>query len=88
MKKNIALFFVLQLFYTHFIIGQIGINGNPDASAALDVISNTKGLLTPRMNTAFRDAIPAPATGLQIFNTTTNYLEFFVNGLWQPIACG
>jgi hypothetical protein len=42
---------------------------NPDASAALDIASNTKGYLPPRLTTTDRDAISSPATGLTLFCT-------------------
>ena len=69
--------------------GQVGVGtAIPDSSAQLDVSSTTKGFLPPRMTTVQRNAIANPVAGLQIFNTTTNCLEFYVNGLWQTIACG
>ncbi|MEZ4785695.1 MAG: hypothetical protein R3F28_16660 [Candidatus Kapaibacterium sp.] len=40
----------------------------PDPSAMFDMTSTTKGFLMPRMNTAQRNAIAAPANGLMIFN--------------------
>jgi len=48
---------------------------NPDISAALDIVSTTKGFLPPRMTTAQRDLISSPATGLTLYNTTTNTLD-------------
>jgi hypothetical protein len=66
----------------------VGINtGSPDASAMVDINSTTKGTLITRMTTAQRNAIVSPATGLMIFNITTNCLEFYV-GSWQAISCG
>ncbi len=51
----------------------IGIaNATPDASAILDITSTTKGLLPPRMTTVQMNAIASPATGLMIYDTTTN----------------
>ncbi|MBS1617135.1 MAG: fibronectin type III domain-containing protein [Bacteroidetes bacterium] len=61
---------------------------SPSASAALDITSTTQGVLYPRLTTQQRDAIPAPALGLTLFNTTTGCLEFYVNGSWQAIGCG
>ncbi len=56
----------------------INVTGSlPDTSAMLDVSSTTKGFLLPRMTTAQQNAIVLPATGLAIFNTTTN--SFMVN---------
>lgn len=54
---------------------KIGAAGAPDASAMLEITAgttNNKGLLLPRMTTAQRNAITSPATGLTIYNTTTN----------------
>ncbi|MEI2738101.1 MAG: hypothetical protein V9F01_04900 [Chitinophagaceae bacterium] len=48
----------------------IGINTlTPDASAQLDIVSNSKGFLVPRMTELERNAIATPATGLLIFQT-------------------
>jgi uncharacterized protein (TIGR02145 family) len=56
--------------------GQVVVGGEtPDPSAVLDVQSTSQGLLLPRMTGAQRDAVSNPATGLTIFNTTTNCLE-------------
>lgn len=57
---------------------KIGGTGAPDGSAMLEVTSGTsgnKGLLLPRMTLTQRNAIPAPATGLMIYNTTANQVQ-------------
>lgn len=57
----------------------VGINTNtPDASAALDITSTSKGLLPPRMTKTERDLIESPATGLIIFQTD-NSSGFYYN---------
>src|SRR4051812_47818946 len=43
----------------------------PAASAMLDVSSTTMGSLIPRMTSAQRTAIAAPATGLEVYDTST-----------------
>ncbi len=53
----------------------IGTN-NPDESAILDLFSNSKGILFPRLTTAARDAISNPATGLLIFNSDDKLFQF------------
>jgi len=53
-----------------------------DASAALQIDSTTQGFLPPRVTTTQRDAISTPATGLQIYNTTTNQSEFYNGTIW------
>lgn len=51
-------------------ISQVGIGTTtPNASAALDVSSNSKGLLIPQMTQAQRLGIVKPATGLLIYQT-------------------
>ena len=67
---------------------QVGINTTtPNASAALDVESTTKGLLLPRLTTTQRNAIATPAAGLVIYNTTTNCLNTFTGLGWNE-DCG
>ena len=61
---------------------------SPDASAKLDVNSNNQGFLPPRMTSAQRDAIVSPATGLVIYNTTSNCLEIFRGIAWYSICNG
>ena len=41
----------------------------PNASAALDIVSSTKGALLPRLTSAQRGTIANPATGLLMFQT-------------------
>jgi hypothetical protein len=55
----------------------------PNASALLDLDSTSKGLLLPRLTDAQRDAIAAPASGLTIYNTTTNKLELRNASAWS-----
>ncbi|MDO7852979.1 glycine-rich protein, partial [Hymenobacter convexus] len=63
--------------------GSVGIGmGAPDASAALDVNSTTKGLLPPRLNTTQRNAIASPAAGLTIYNTNTKKLNTWNGTSW------
>lgn len=65
---------------------QVGIGTtNPDPSAKLEVASTTKGFLPPRLTTTQRDAIPSPADGLVIFNTTMGALETYSSG-WKRLA--
>jgi hypothetical protein len=75
--KNFILTLVAVLFSTT-AFSQIGINTpTPDPSAALDIVSTSKGLLIPRLTTTQRDAIVSPANGLQIYNSTVGCLQNF-----------
>ena len=70
-------------------VAQVGINTEtPDASAALDISSTTKGLLIPRMTNAQRQAISNPAAGLQVFVTDFDGGSFmFYNGTkWGTLS--
>ena len=42
----------------------------------------TARLLTPRMTTGQRNAIASPATGLIIYNTSTNIFNYFNGSIW------
>lgn len=67
--------------------GSIGIGTtNPVDSALLELVSTTQGLLLPRMTEAERDAIGTPATGLLIYNTTTNKLNFRAAAAWEAVT--
>jgi hypothetical protein len=84
MKKLLVLYFLCLGFFAN---AQVGIGTeNAASSAILDVTSTTRGLLPPRMTTTERDAISAPATGLMIFNTTTNTLNLFNGSVWFEIT--
>lgn len=50
--------------------GNVGIGtANPDPSALLDLNSNSRGLLLPRMSASQRMALSQPATGLLVYQT-------------------
>jgi hypothetical protein len=80
-----------------FCVQQIGaqnvaINGTgaaPAPSAMLDIASTTSGLLIPRMTTAQRTAIGAPATGLKVYDTTTGTFWYYNGAVWvQELTTG
>ncbi|MBV6404618.1 MAG: hypothetical protein GFGODING_01371 [Flavobacteriales bacterium] len=74
----------------------IGINVNgaaPHPSALLDIdagaiVGPKRGLLIPRMTAAERAAIPAPATGLLVYETTTSAFWYFDGIIWVRILSG
>ncbi len=71
------------------ISGKVGIgNSAPAANAILDLTNTVspKGFMPPPMTTAQRNALVGP-TGLIIFNTTTNCIEYYNGVTWQQIAC-
>ena len=66
--------------------GAVGIGTSSiNASAVLQIESTTAGVLFPRMNTTQRDAIPTPADGLVIFNTTAVKFQGRAGGAWVDL---
>ena len=81
--------FLAAVLITASTYAQVGIGtSSPDASAALDITSTTKGLLMPRMTNAQRLAIASPVAGLQVFVTDFNGGTFlFYNGTgWNELS--
>jgi hypothetical protein len=57
-----------------------------DPSSIVELNSTTRGFLPPAMTTTQRDAITAPAAGLEIYNTTTNTEQYYNGSLWKDIG--
>ncbi len=86
MKKALPILIFLAIITTS-MAQNVGIGTTtPAASALLDVSSTSKGFLPPRMTTSQRDSIASPATGLVIYNTTTNSLELRNNSAWISLS--
>jgi len=84
MKKTLFITTVFIYFLNYHIAAQnIAItddNGySADNSAMLDVKSDTKGILIPRLTTSARTSIVTPATGLMVYDTGFNEF-FYYNG--------
>lgn len=87
----------LLLSYSLFLISILGLpkdlfsqsvgigTVSPNASAQLDVSSNNKGVLIPRLTKAQRNAITSPAKGLMIFIDDTDSVgfHFYDGGKWN-----
>ena len=91
--KKIVTFFSLFLFSGISVFAQMGINTDnsvPDNSAMLDVKSNSKGMLIPRMTQSQISAITTPANGLFVFCTTDNKFYAYVASanVWEEVLYG
>ena len=74
---------------------QVGINTtDPNKATVLDINSNTKGILIPRLSSSERDANlanntgvvnPSLTAGTLIFNTTENRFEFWDGTVWRQL---
>ena len=69
---------------------QTGIGtSSPDASAQLDVVSTSRGMLIPRMSKSQRNGISSPAAGLLIYQNTDSTGFYFYNGTdWVFLHAG
>lgn len=59
-----------------------------DSSAILDIQSNDKGVLIPRMATVQRELISNAAEGLLVFDSDTKSFWFMQNGSWSELQSG
>jgi hypothetical protein len=92
--KYIILSLLLSLFAGVVSYAQVAIttdNSAADNSAMLDVKSNSKGLLAPRMTYAQRNAIASPSEGLVVICTNcktdgSGCISLFMGGQWLNLA--
>ncbi len=66
--------------------GSLGIGvSSPNASAAIDITSTSKGVLLPRLTTAQRTDVLLPEPGLLIYNTTSSKVQAYASGSTENI---
>jgi len=87
MKNLTLLLFCVCLLDSY---AQVGIGTTtPNASAQLDISSNDKGVLTPRLTASQRNAISNPATGLLVFQTDGDAGFYYYTGSgWTNLTTG
>jgi Collagen triple helix repeat (20 copies) len=74
-------------FLSLTLTAQVGIGTNsPDVSSALDIQSNSQGVLLPRMTESQRGMIPSPATGLLVYQTDGTPGFYLYNGGWTLLG--
>jgi hypothetical protein len=77
--------FIFLISQTQLLTAQVGIGtSTPNSNAVLDITSNSKGLLLPRLTSSQRNSINSPSEGLLIYNTTASSLEVYTRGLKSP----
>ncbi|WP_241489163.1 hypothetical protein [Chryseobacterium indologenes] len=92
----------ISIFMYGILYTQVGINtSSPNGAAVLDIVSNQKGLLIPRLTDTERDTnladnttatvppagMPNPnlIAGTLIFNTTSNNFQYWDGLLWRQL---
>lgn len=87
MNIKSALFTFLCLF-SSVVFGQVGIGTtNPASSSILDISSEDKGMLIPRMTQLQRNAIPSPANGLMVYQIDDISGFYYYNGsAWTSMS--
>jgi hypothetical protein len=84
------LFFLFAVLTAQFADAQsVGIGtATPNARAALEINSTTKGLLIPSMTTSQRLAIASPPNGLMVYDTERNSFYHYTGTTWSAILNG
>ncbi len=78
MKKQLLLLLLLSF---GFAKGQVGIGTTtPNSTSALEIVSNTKGILIPRLTLAQRNTIVSPPVSLLIYQTDNSPGYYYFNG--------
>lgn len=65
---------------------QVGPVATQDATAIIEIISTTQGILISRMTTTERDLITTPSNGLFIYNITSGQFNWFNSVSWLEVG--
>lgn len=88
----IVILMIMSFYNTAFTqtgVRIAGSAGTADPSSMLDVISNSKGVLIPRMLESERTSISSPATGLIVYQTNNSKgIYYFDGAVWVQLAAG
>lgn len=76
------------LFLSINTYAQVGIGTtSPHSSALLEVSSNSKGFLPPRLTNAERKTLASPEPGLMIYNTDNDCIQYYNGFDWYDPCC-
>ncbi|HZV45452.1 MAG TPA: hypothetical protein VFF90_13290, partial [Saprospiraceae bacterium] len=83
---------IKMLFFFSMSLAQQGVaitndGSSPDVSAILDIKSNNKGILIPRLTGLQRSTIVSPAMGLLVYQIDSNPGFYYYNGsTWMALS--
>ncbi len=87
--RAIVLVIFISIYFKSITLSQVAINTNsaaPHTSAMLDISSNNKGLLIPRMSMLDMSTIPSPSEGLLVYvNSGATGLYQYRSGNWEKM---
>lgn len=88
--KHRSFVFLLVIIICNLATAQVGIGTTtPDGSAELEINSNSKGFLTPRLTSAQRIGISNPATGLLVYQTDgSSGFYYYTGSSWINLTSG
>jgi microcystin-dependent protein len=85
--KTSLVIFCLFLSSESICQNSVGIGtATPDKTAVLEISSNSKGLLIPRLSQAEITTINSPAVGLMVYNTNNAGFEFYDGTKWDAVG--
>lgn len=90
-KHVLAVLFVAFSCASYAQDNNVGIGTiTPEPTSILDISSDDRGVLVPRLNTLQRLAIPAPAQGLLVYDTDLDCFFFFsaASTSWENLCSG
>lgn len=86
MKKLLLLFTFCFTFFASYA-QSVGIGTTaPNNNAMLEIRSNTKGVLMPRLSTASRNAMTNVQKGMMVYDSTLSGFYFHDGGKWRPFS--
>ncbi len=82
-----------KILYCCVLIAQLSFGQNigigttvPHNSAALDISSNNKGFLMPRLTSTQRNSIISPAKGMMVYDSSRNNYWYYNGNAWREVA--
>jgi hypothetical protein len=84
--KSTQYILFLALLVSGPVFAQLGMGGQPHASAALDVKATNKAFYPPRLTTVQRKAISNPQAGAFVYDLDQNTMFLYDGENWMPIA--